>query len=75
MTWRLGPHHFDMHLSKAVPLSIREALLAFVERLHRDGPAAREDLRRRAQYESLGSSSFEGSARASCGTFSGPRSR
>ena len=33
MTWRLGPHHFDMHLSKAVPLSIREALLAFVERL------------------------------------------
>lgn len=33
MTWRLGPHHFEMHLSKNVPLSIRDALLPFVERL------------------------------------------
>jgi predicted naringenin-chalcone synthase len=33
MTWRLGPHQFDMHLSKDVPVLIRDAVLQFVRRL------------------------------------------
>lgn len=33
MTWTLGPRQCDMHLSKAVPLAIREALPGFMRRL------------------------------------------
>jgi len=33
MTWRLGPHQFDIYLSKRVPLLIREQVLAFTRRL------------------------------------------
>jgi predicted naringenin-chalcone synthase len=33
MTWRLGPHQFDMHLSKDVPVLIRDAVLGFVRKL------------------------------------------
>ena len=33
MTWNLGPHQFDMFLSRDVPRRIREALPSFVESL------------------------------------------
>jgi alkylresorcinol/alkylpyrone synthase len=33
MTWKLGPHQFDMHLSKNVPLLIRDHLLGLVRGL------------------------------------------
>jgi predicted naringenin-chalcone synthase len=33
MTWRLGPHQFDMHLSKDVPVLIRNAVFEFVRQL------------------------------------------
>jgi alkylresorcinol/alkylpyrone synthase len=33
MSWRIGSHHFEMYLSKNVPLLIKESLLPFVQRL------------------------------------------
>jgi alkylresorcinol/alkylpyrone synthase len=33
MTWKLGPQQFDMHLSKNVPLLIRENVLGFARKL------------------------------------------
>jgi alkylresorcinol/alkylpyrone synthase len=33
MTWKLGPHQFDMYLSKAVPLLLRDNVLAFARQL------------------------------------------
>jgi alkylresorcinol/alkylpyrone synthase len=33
MTWKLGPHQFDMYLSKRVPLLIRESVAGFVRNL------------------------------------------
>ena len=33
MTWKLGPHQFDMFLSKNVPVLIRESVAGFVQRL------------------------------------------
>jgi alkylresorcinol/alkylpyrone synthase len=33
MTWNLGPHQFDMYLSKNVPLLIRDNVEAFAQRL------------------------------------------
>lgn len=33
MTWTLGPHQFDMYLSKDVPLLIRDRILPFTTRL------------------------------------------
>lgn len=33
MTWNLGPRQFDMHLSKSVPLFIRESVLSFTRAL------------------------------------------
>jgi alkylresorcinol/alkylpyrone synthase len=33
MTWKLGAHQFDMHLSKNVPLLIRENVLGFARNL------------------------------------------
>jgi alkylresorcinol/alkylpyrone synthase len=33
MTWTLGPHQFDMYLSKDVPLLIRDRILPFTSRL------------------------------------------
>ncbi|HVZ33242.1 MAG TPA: 3-oxoacyl-[acyl-carrier-protein] synthase III C-terminal domain-containing protein [Polyangiaceae bacterium] len=33
MTWKLGPHQFDMYLSKNVPLSIRDSAKEFVASL------------------------------------------
>jgi predicted naringenin-chalcone synthase len=35
MTWRLGPHQFDMYLSKRVPLLIREHVVTFARELCR----------------------------------------
>jgi predicted naringenin-chalcone synthase len=37
MTWRLGPHQFDIYLSKRVPLLIRENVVAFTRQLCRLG--------------------------------------
>jgi len=33
MTWKLGPHQFDIYLSKNVPLLLRENVLEFARRL------------------------------------------